>query len=111
MTTPIYAITALVLMAGTATAGTLRYAEDQGPAIVNPLFSTTMSEARLDSLVFEGLFADDKELRSVSALAASLTLAEDGLSALISLRVSHWHDGSPVSAADVAFTIAAMQDI
>ena len=38
----------LLLAAGLAlpaAASTLRYAEDQAPGIVNPLFSTTMAEA------------------------------------------------------------------
>ena len=37
-------------------------AEDRGPAIINPLFATTMSEARVNELVFEGLYADDLDL-------------------------------------------------
>ena len=40
-----------------------RYAEDQAPGIVNPISATTMSEARINELVFESLYADDQQLR------------------------------------------------
>ncbi len=92
-----------------AGAGQLRYAEDRAPAIVNPLFSTTMAEARLHELLFDGLFTDDHELRSTGALAASLDLAEDHRSAVVHLADRRWHDGQPVTADDVVFTIAAMK--
>ena len=30
--------------------------------IINPIFATTMSEARINELVFESLYADDQQL-------------------------------------------------
>lgn len=101
---------ALMLCATPAMAGQLRYAEDLAPAIVHPLFSTTMSEARVNELLFEGLFTDDPELRSVGALADELVLAEDKRSATVTLANRRWHDGNPVVADDVVFTVGAMQD-
>lgn len=104
---------ALLLLGASGSAlagGTLRYAEDRAPAILNPLFATTMSEARIHELVFEGLFTDDTELRSVPRLAASLELAPDGRSARVHLRRDvRWHDGEPFDAGDVVFTIQAMK--
>lgn len=89
----------------------LRYAEDRAPAIANPLFTTTMSEARLDELVFDGLFTDDAELRSTPHLAAAGALSEDRLSMTLTLRDGvTWHDGRPFGADDVVFTIKAMQN-
>jgi len=97
---------ASILWAGTA--ATLRYAEDRAPSIVNPLFATSMSEARVDELVFEGLFADDLDLRSTGRLAESFELAPDLKSMTIHLRPGvKWHDGVPFSSADVQFTIDA----
>ncbi|MEQ1503157.1 MAG: ABC transporter substrate-binding protein, partial [Myxococcota bacterium] len=94
--------------AGPAEAGTVRYAEDRAPSIVNPLFATSMSEARVDELVFEGLFADDPELRSTGRLAESFELAPDQKSMTIHLRQGvKWHDGMPFGSADVVFTIDA----
>jgi len=99
------------LAAQNALATPLRYAEDRAPAIVNPLFATTMSEARMNELVFEGLFADSPELRSTARLAQTFEVAEDRKSMTVQLRPDvRWHDGEPLKAADVVFTIEAMKD-
>jgi peptide/nickel transport system substrate-binding protein len=91
--------------------GPLRYAEDRAPAIVNPIFATTMSEARLNEIVFEGLFTDDQELRSTPDLAESWTLASDKKSVVIELRRdARWHDGTQFTSKDVVFTIDAMRN-
>lgn len=104
------AFLALALSAA-ALADPLRYAEDRAPAIVNPLFTSTMSEARVNELVFEGLFTDDQELRSKPELAESWTLAEDKRSMVIELRRDvKWHDGEAFTARDVVFTIDAMKN-
>ena len=89
----------------------LRYAEDLAPAIVNPLFTTTMSEARVNELLFSGLYTDDQDLATTPALVEWSNLAEDKLSMELSLRSDvRWHDGQPVTADDVVFTIEAMRD-
>jgi len=94
-----------------ASAANLRYAEDAAPPIVNPLFGASMTEARANELVFEGLYTDNKELATVPALAASAEMSSDKTEMTISLRTDvSWHDGKPFTAADVVFTIQAMQD-
>lgn len=91
--------------------GTLRYAEDRAPGIVNPLFATTMSEARINELLFDGLFTDDPELRSTPRLATGMVLADDKRSMVVELRSDvRWHDGEAFDADDVVFTIRAMKD-
>jgi peptide/nickel transport system substrate-binding protein len=96
-------------LAAPAVAGTLRYAEDRAPAIVHPLFTTSMSEARLNELLFDGLFHDDRELRAAPDLVESFTLADDKRSMTLTLRSdARWHDGKPVTADDVVFTLQAM---
>jgi peptide/nickel transport system substrate-binding protein len=98
----------LALLGLTAAGGTLRYAEDRAPAIVNPLFATSMSEARLDELVFEGLFADDTELKSTGRLVESFQLSDDQKSMTLRLRRGvTWHDGDPFDAEDVVFSVEA----
>lgn len=98
----------IALAAPLAHAATFRYAEDRAPAVVNPLFATTLSEARLDELVFEGLFADDPELKSRGRLAESFEVAEDHRSMTIRLRRDvKWHDGEGFDAADVVFSVDA----
>jgi peptide/nickel transport system substrate-binding protein len=89
-------------------AGTYRYAEDRAPAVVNPLFATSLSEARLDELVFEGLFADDPELRSRGRLCESFEVAPDHASMTLRLRRDvRWHDGEEFGADDVVFSVDA----
>lgn len=102
---------AALLLGLSAQAGPLRYAEDQAPAIVNPLFTTSMSEVRLNELVFEGLYADDPNLAATPLLAAGLELDDDRMGALLRLRAGVlWHDGRRFGAEDVVFTIRAMKD-
>lgn len=95
----------------TALADELRYAEDQAPAIVNPLFATTMSEARVDELLFEGLYTDDKDLATTPDLAESTQMSSDRTEMTVYIRQGvTWHDGEALTAHDVAFTINAMKD-
>lgn len=101
----------VLLLPLAAQAGNLRYAEDQAPALLNPVFGSTMPEARANELVFEGLYTDDLELATTPALAESSELAADKLSMIVTLRSDvRWHDGTPLVADDVVFTIQAMQD-
>ncbi|TVQ91095.1 MAG: hypothetical protein EA397_11415 [Deltaproteobacteria bacterium] len=103
--------TLLMLSALGAHAAPLRYAEDRAPGIVNPAFATSMSEARINELIFEGLFTDSQELASVPKLAERAEVAADKRSMVIGLRREvTWHDGTVFSADDVVFTIKALQD-
>lgn len=102
----------LLSMMGTLSlAANLRYAEDQAPAIVNPLFGTSMAEARVNELIFNSLYGDDENLATVPRLAASAELSTDRKEMLITLRSDlRWQDGSPLTSKDVVFTIKAMKD-
>ena len=92
-------------------ANPLRYAEDQAPGIVNPLFTTTMVEARVNELLFDGLFTDDQDLATQAALVESIEVDEDGLGMMLRLRQDvFWHDGTAIQADDVVFSIQAMQN-
>lgn len=94
-----------------AQAAPFRYAEDRAPGIVHPAYATTMSEARLNELVFEGLYTDSAELASVPALAESSSLSPDKMAMRITLRSGvTWHDGEAFDAEDVVFTIQAMKN-
>jgi peptide/nickel transport system substrate-binding protein len=95
----------------TAIAANLRYAEDQAPAIVNPLFGTTMSEARVSELLFGSLYGDNEELAVVPRLASTAELSADRTEMIITLRADlKWTDGTAFTAKDVVFTIKAMKD-
>lgn len=97
----------LPLMAG----ANFRYAEDRGPALVDPLFATSMGEARVHELIFESLYTDDQNLAPVPLLASGVVVEDGGRSALVTLRAGvQWHDGKPLRPEDVVFTIAALKD-
>jgi peptide/nickel transport system substrate-binding protein len=105
------ALTATAFASGPAAAVNLRYAEDQAPSIVNPLFGSTMADARVNELVFDGLYTDNTELATTPSLAASAELSPDKTEMTITLRDDvTWQDNSPFTSADVVFTINAMQD-
>lgn len=93
-----------------------RYAEDTEPSTLNPMFSSKMVDVRLEELLFEGLFTYDHLLRPVPALAEKCSGQKDdcvhGPSrfAQVTLRKATWHDGQPVTAADVEFTVKVLQD-
>ena len=81
------------------------------PAVnLNP-YTPVMSARRLGALVFRGLFALDEDGMPVPDLAlavptrANAGMSEDGLRVTYSLDpAARWHDGEPVTAADVVFT-------
>jgi peptide/nickel transport system substrate-binding protein len=105
----IYAGVALAVVP--AQAAGFRYAEDQGPGTLNPIFGATMAEARAGELLFESLYADNAELSTVPQLAATAELSPDRQQMTIALRTGvTWHDGTEFTADDVVFTIQAMQD-
>ncbi len=102
---------AALAMIGSASASQLRYAEDQAPATVNPLFTTSMAETRVNELLFGALYADDHTLASAPQLAESGELSTDRLHMTVRLREDlNWQDGSPFTAKDVVFTVKAMKD-
>ncbi|MCA9927231.1 MAG: peptide ABC transporter substrate-binding protein [Anaerolineales bacterium] len=82
------------------------------PRMLNPLLSDIIPvEQELVDLIFDGLTDYDDSGRLVPALAERWSVAEDGRSIQFVLREGvTWHDGEPVTAADVAFTYGLMQD-
>lgn len=80
--------------------------------VVNPLLCQTYEvDGDLCSLVFNGLTRLDHHGRLVPDLAERWEGSPDGLSYTFHLRPDlRWHDGIPVTAADVVFTVELMQD-
>jgi peptide/nickel transport system substrate-binding protein len=82
------------------------------PLSLNPLLSDPYPVDRdLVNLIFDGLVAYDESGQVVPALAESWSMSEDNLTLTLTLRDGlEWHDGQPVTTADVAFTYGLMQD-
>lgn len=82
------------------------------PLSLNPLLSDPYPVDRdLVNLIFDGLVSFDETGQVVPALAESWSLSEDGLTLTFTLKEGlEWHDGRPVTTADVAFTYGLMQE-
>ena len=79
------------------------------PDTLNPVLNYGVDGA---SLIFDGLVARDAGNALVPALAAELpTVSDDGRTVTATLRSGvTFHDGSPLTAADVVFTYRAVLD-
>lgn len=82
------------------------------PQYLNPLFTRLNPvDADLSSLIFNGLTKLDQQGNVVPDLAQDWTVSKDGLTYDFRLRPGlFWHDGAPVSASDVLYTVSAMQN-
>lgn len=81
------------------------------PRFVNPVLAVTRADRDLTALIYDGLMALGKDGVLVPNIAESVTISEDGLTYNVLLKNSvTFHDGVPLTAHDVAFTIGRIQD-
>lgn len=82
------------------------------PQFINPLLCQTYeADGDLCALIFNGLTRLDHHGQVVPDLAERWEVASDGLSYTFHLRPGvRWHDGTPLTAADVVFTVKLLQD-
>jgi peptide/nickel transport system substrate-binding protein len=81
------------------------------PPLLNPVLAP-YTQARQDvlPLVFAGLVRADAEGNVSPDLAERWTVSDDGREYLVALRPGlTWHDGEPLTAEDVAFTVRLIQ--
>lgn len=89
------------------------YAEGSVDSIntLNPLFAVTQAELAASKLLYSGLLRYDEEGILQGDLAHSVQIEERGKKYTVTLRPDiYWHDGKPVTADDVIFTIKTLQD-
>lgn len=82
------------------------------PQLVNPLYAISSDvDLDLERLIFSGLMKYDPTQGLVTDLAESYEISEDHKIYTFILRQdAKWHDGTPVRAEDVVFTIGAVQN-
>lgn len=81
------------------------------PRFVNPVLAITRTDQDVTALIYSGLMKLTEEGSLTEDLAKSVTRSEDGLVYNIVLRDdAYFHDGTHVTADDVAYTIALIQD-
>lgn len=101
----------LALVEVPARGGTLVEGVVDIPRYINPLFATSDTDRDLVTLIYSGLMRYDKDGTLMPDLAASYTVSEDGLTYTFTLKDNlEFHDGEPLTADDVLFTVTKAQD-
>ncbi len=78
---------------------------------LNPLFASSDAEVSATKLIFSGLLNYDNNGHLQNDIAQSVEISPNGKVYTINLKPDiQWHDGKPVTAQDVAFTVGAMQN-
>jgi peptide/nickel transport system substrate-binding protein len=81
------------------------------PRFVNPVIAKSDADRDMVALVYSGLLRATPEGNFIPDLAELYDISEDGLTYTFTLRDELvWHDGEPVTSADVAFTIEKVRD-
>ncbi|HKQ62107.1 MAG TPA: ABC transporter substrate-binding protein [Candidatus Polarisedimenticolaceae bacterium] len=93
-----------------ARGGTFRLVQEV-PETLDPLLAGSVYDSLPVNQIFDGLVALDASLNIVPALAESWTISRDGTSYSFHLREGvRFHDGTPLEAEDVAFTLRRLLD-
>jgi len=81
------------------------------PRFVNPVLAITRADLDLSTLIYSGLMKVSVGGELVEDLAESVTISTDGTVYSVTLKEDiFFHDGTPLTTADVAYTIALIQD-
>lgn len=81
------------------------------PVSVSPLTARTQVDRDLVALVFAGLVRNGPGGSVVPDLAESWSVDDEGKTWTLVIRDdARWHDGEPVTSADVAFTVETLKD-
>jgi peptide/nickel transport system substrate-binding protein len=81
------------------------------PVAVNPLAARTQVDRNLVALVFSGLVERGANGTLIPGLASGWTSDASGKSWTFTLRPdARWHDGTPVTSADVVYTINVLRN-
>lgn len=82
------------------------------PKMVNPLLAYANDvDLDLTKLLFRGLYQTNQQGEVVRDLASHEEISGEGTTYVITIRQdAFWHDGTPMTANDVAFTFSALSD-
>src|SRR5262249_55232670 len=85
--------------------GTVVIALGNDPPTINPVVSTGVPDASVGCMIYEGLARLTGDLNVVPHLAKSWSISPDGKTYTFELTQANWHDGKPLPAADVKWTL------
>ena len=81
------------------------------PKLINPLIATTSTDKDLVALIYSGLLRATPNGTLKVDLAKVYKISDDGKEYTVQLKDNLlWHDGEPLTADDILFTIAKTQD-
>jgi peptide/nickel transport system substrate-binding protein len=84
---------------------------DGEPKTLHPILTTTDPEQIIVALLSRNLLDYDEKLTLVPGLAEEVSDSPDHLTYTVRLRPdARWEDGTPVTSADVVFTLTALMD-
>jgi peptide/nickel transport system substrate-binding protein len=91
--------------------GMLRFGINKNLATLNPFPLMQSVDHQVRSLVFENLFAVDRNLEPMPSLARSVDIAPDGMTYTFTLRPGvKFHNGKPLSPEDIKWSIEYAQE-
>jgi peptide/nickel transport system substrate-binding protein len=94
-----------------AKGGTIVEGEVGTARFINPILATSQADQDLTTLVYSGLMRALPHGELIPDLASSYTVSEDGTTYTFTLRNNAtFHDGTPVSSADILYTVQAAQN-
>lgn len=107
----VWAVSASFLVEVPIKGGVLKEGVVGNPRFINPVLAFSEADKNLTSLIYSGLARLTPEGRIENDLAESIDVSGNRLSYTVKIKdKARFHDGKPVTADDVIFTIAKISD-
>ncbi len=107
----VYLMNQSLVVATPARGGTLTEGIVGSPRFINPILAASDADRDLTSIVYSGLLHAEPDGTYTPDLAESYTTSGDGRVYTFVIRSSAtFHNGTPVTADDIAFTVGKIQD-
>jgi peptide/nickel transport system substrate-binding protein len=95
--------------AGAQASDTLRIVAAEPTSGLDPNTALTQASLRVMELTYDTLLDYDRTGKLIPDLAKSWSVSKNGLTYTFNLRAAKFSDGSPITAADVVFSVKRMQ--
>jgi len=107
----LYKVNAAYMVSVPARGGTLTEGVVGNPRFINPVLAFSEADKTLTSLIYSGLVRTGDKGEIENDLADSVDISADGLTYTVHLKpTAVFHDGVPVTADDVVFTVQKIED-
>lgn len=106
----LYILNASLLVAAPAGGGSLTEGLIGSPRFINPVLALSDADRDVTALTYSGLLRATPGGSYEPDLAESYTVSDDGREYTFTLRQATFHDGKPVTADDIVFTVQKIQN-